>query len=283
MFKIGDRVIVKGTHFLSGRKGTVVLLPNDQGDYSYIGYGFGIEFDEPHSLLHNCRGKTKKDHGTWVMPENLELLKSEKKVKEKTMFKIGDRVRVIKFFCCAANVGDEGIIRALPGDSGSKVTFPHCYAVEFPLSKIGHDCNGKVPSRRGFWLPPECLELIKPKPKSEKIVITHDGKTTLARLYEGKTVVKSAEAKCHPRDEFKFTEGAKIAFERLTKEEPPFKVGDVVKVKAAEYHYFIDGTIGRVIEVYEDGLEVKSYSPDKDSVIKQRIDFEDCEKVKGNA
>ena len=138
------------------------------------------------------------------------------------MFKVGDRVRVIKKFCCAAKEGDEGIIRALPGDSGSKYTFPHCYAVEFPLSRIGHDCNGKVPSGGGFWLPPECLELIKPK--AEKIVITHDGKTTLARLYDGKTVVKSAEAKCGPRDEFSFIEGARLAFERLMgeeREDPP--------------------------------------------------------------
>lgn len=50
---------------------------------------------------------------------------------------------------------------------------------------------------------------------NNKIVITTDGKTTLARLYDGNNVIKSAEAKCSPDDEFDFSTGAKIAFERL--------------------------------------------------------------------
>lgn len=49
-----------------------------------------------------------------------------------------------------------------------------------------------------------------------KIVITTDERTTLARLYDGNNVIKSAEAKCSPDDEFDFSTGAKIAFERLT-------------------------------------------------------------------
>lgn len=53
-----------------------------------------------------------------------------------------------------------------------------------------------------------------------KILITTDGTTTLARLYEGKKVVKSAEAKYNPADlatfPFDFTEGAGWAFEKLT-------------------------------------------------------------------
>lgn len=51
---------------------------------------------------------------------------------------------------------------------------------------------------------------------NNKIVIETDGKTTLARLYDGNNVIKSAEAKCSPDDEFDFLTGAKIAFERLT-------------------------------------------------------------------
>lgn len=63
---------------------------------------------------------------------------------------------------------------------------------------------------------PEQLRLLPP---TQKIVITTDGKTTLARMYEGKTVIKSAEAKCSPADEFDFNLGAKIAFGRLMKGE----------------------------------------------------------------
>ena len=137
------------------------------------------------------------------------------------MFKIGDKVRVIKDYC-SAKEGDEGIIKALPGKNGNRGVWEDCYSVDFPAwdcSSRGHSCGHTVPSGKGQWVKPECLELIKPK--VEKIVITHDGKTTLARLYEDNKVVKSAEANCDPRDEFKFIEGAKIALERLTEEEPP--------------------------------------------------------------
>lgn len=53
----------------------------------------------------------------------------------------------------------------------------------------------------------------------QKILITTDGKTTLARLYEGGKVIKSAEAKCGPDDTYSFDTGAKLAFERLTQPE----------------------------------------------------------------
>ena len=56
-------------------------------------------------------------------------------------------------------------------------------------------------------------------PDTNKIVITTDGKTTLARLYDGKRVVKSAEAKCAPSDTFDFATGAKLAFDRLMRPE----------------------------------------------------------------
>lgn len=50
----------------------------------------------------------------------------------------------------------------------------------------------------------------------QKIVISHDGKTTTAELYDGKKVVKTATARCCPSDEFDFNIGAAIALERLT-------------------------------------------------------------------
>lgn len=56
------------------------------------------------------------------------------------------------------------------------------------------------------------LKLIADFPK---IVITTDGKTTLARLYDGKKVIKTAEAHCSPDDKFDFSVGANWAMERL--------------------------------------------------------------------
>lgn len=75
----------------------------------------------------------------------------------------------------------------------------------------------------------------------EKIVITHDGKTTTATKYcaDGSTV--TATARCAPEDEFNFEFGAKLALERLTeKTAPPVEcrvvdrkaeVGDYIRLK----------------------------------------------------
>ena len=49
-----------------------------------------------------------------------------------------------------------------------------------------------------------------------KIVITTDGKTTRAALYDGHKLIREAKAICSKDDTFDFEEGAKIAFERLT-------------------------------------------------------------------
>lgn len=67
-----------------------------------------------------------------------------------------------------------------------------------------------------------------------KIVITTDGNETIARLYEGDKVIKSATAKCSPDDTFNFETGARMAFDRLFAEEkkeekPKFEVGKMYK------------------------------------------------------
>lgn len=71
--------------------------------------------------------------------------------------------------------------------------------------------------------------------KEHKIVITTDGKETIALLYRGSTVVESAVSKCNPEDTFDFITGASLAFDRLVKEvtkEAEFKSGDKCKVVA---------------------------------------------------
>ena len=81
----------------------------------------------------------------------------------------------------------------------------------------------------------------------KKIVITSDGEKTLARLYDGNKVIKTATAKCSPDDKFSFETGAKIAFERLfdseEKEEPKHFNGKAVCVN--KYGGF---TIGKIYE-----------------------------------
>lgn len=85
-----------------------------------------------------------------------------------------------------------------------------------------------------------------------KIVITTDGNTTLARLYENNKVIKTATAKCSPEDEFDFNVGAELAFNRLIgkpcgKEEPKPKYynGKAVCVKTFDS----DFTVGKVYAI----------------------------------
>ena len=51
--------------------------------------------------------------------------------------------------------------------------------------------------------------------RTKKIVITTDGKTTTAKMYDGKSCIKVSEARCCPSDSFDFQTGAEIAFNRL--------------------------------------------------------------------
>ena len=80
-----------------------------------------------------------------------------------------------------------------------------------------------------------------------KIVITSDGEKTLARLYDGNKVIKTATAKCSPDDKFSFETGAKIAFERLfnseEKEEPKYFNGKAVCVYGE-----LGFTVGKIYE-----------------------------------
>ena len=88
-----------------------------------------------------------------------------------------------------------------------------------------------------------------------KIVITTNGKETLARLYEDGEVKKSAKAECSPDDTFDFSFGAKLAFERLTKPTPKFRAGDKVigNAKAERYCITMKDRRGTVEKVNPDG------------------------------
>ena len=109
------------------------------------------------------------------------------------------------------------------------------------VSKIGIGVNSKY-----FDLDTEC---------NQKIVITSDGKTTLARLYQNNSVVKTAKAKCSPDDEFDFEHGANLAYSRLmdlelvtAEEKPSFKNGDRVRITAnTNGHHFEIGSVVTII------------------------------------
>ena len=96
----------------------------------------------------------------------------------------------------------------------------------------------------GWFWPENCIAGLACE---KKIVITTDGAETLARLYEGNKVIKTATAKCSPDDKFSFETGAEIAFERLfdseEKEEPKYFNGKAVCV-----HRELGFTAGKIYE-----------------------------------
>ena len=135
-------------------------------------------------------------------------------------FKVGDRVRVVReSLSHGAKEGMTGLIVVKTGK---------CFGVRFDNAFAdGHSLYGECEDGYGQWMVGEDLELIG---DNHKIVIISDGKTTLARLYEGKKVVKHAQAKCSPDDEFDFTKGAKIAFERLSNSSKKIVEGERYKI-----------------------------------------------------
>lgn len=161
----------------------------------------------------------------------------------------------------------------------------------FTVGKVYDVVNGTITNDNGFTYTSDgCVEWLGGWYKFErvgndthKIVITTDGKTTTARLFDGKELVRKAEAKCSPDDKFDFMVGAELAMERLMDKKPvnPFKVGDFVKIKSndSKYHYFPVGSTGRVIKADTDGTcEVDGFF-DNGNRGNQWIHIEELEKI----
>lgn len=97
-----------------------------------------------------------------------------------------------------------------------------------------------------------------------KIVITTEGDTVLARLYDGKKVLEETKATCSKDDKFVFAIGAQLAFDRLLGNEPKKEewfTGKMVRVRDLP----ICGTlnIGKVYR-FENGYETdRNGKPDR--------------------
>ena len=69
-----------------------------------------------------------------------------------------------------------------------------------------------------YWDDDMIAGLVKPKQKKEsglRVVIRFGGNLTTARMIRGGTVVKTATARCSPKDQYSHAEGARVAMERL--------------------------------------------------------------------
>lgn len=114
------------------------------------------------------------------------------------------------------------------------------------LEDIGEPCTGLGWAWGEDWI--DCLV------DDFKIVITTEGSTVLARLYEGKKVLEEAKATCSKDDKFVFGTGAQLAFDRLLGNEPKKEewfTGKMVRTVS------VFGTLypGGKVYYYKDGYE----------------------------
>nr|DAF83359.1 MAG TPA: hypothetical protein [Caudoviricetes sp.] len=113
------------------------------------------------------------------------------------------------------------------------------------LEDIGEPCTGLGWAWGEDW--------IEGRANDFKIVITTEGDSVLARLYEGKKVLEEAKATCSKDDKFVFGTGAQLAFDRLLGNEPKKEewfTGKMVRVhdltladcsSKGKVYYFKDG------------------------------------------
>lgn len=113
------------------------------------------------------------------------------------------------------------------------------------LEDIGEPCTGLGWAWGEDWI--DCLV------DDFKIVITTEGDSVLARLYEGKKVLEATKATCSKDDKFVFSIGAQLAFDRLLGNEPKKEewfTGKMVRVRdltladcssKGKVYYFKDG------------------------------------------
>lgn len=135
-----------------------------------------------------------------------EQRKYELESEENNMkYKVGDKVRIVSEWDNSCHQNSEG---KMDKWLGKVMTIrAHRYGCSYKMKEDETEHRGD-----GWLWNENCIAGLACE---KKIVITSDGEKTLARLYDGKKVVKTATAKCSPDDKFDFETGATIAFERL--------------------------------------------------------------------
>ena len=122
-------------------------------------------------------------------------------------YKVGDKVRVRKDLIYGNIYDGYTVLADMLGYGGKEVTIAAVHPDHYHI-KENHGIR--------LW-----TDKMFESACAEKIVITTDGVTTTARKYDGKKLIKEAKAVCSKDDTFNFDVGAKLAIERLMKEDKP--------------------------------------------------------------
>ncbi len=178
-------------------------------------------------------------------------------------FKVGDKVRVKEWKDVLKECGvdkdhSSGVVyliaKAVADVCGLVFTVTECNETLRYYSVSGHN---RFCEKTELQLIEEVLEPFC----DARILITTNGKETLARLYEDGEVKKSAKAECSLDDTFDFSFGAKLAFERLIKTTPAKiilgKKYRVIGNTGPRHHYNL-GEIVTPIEIDSDSAYYES-------------------------
>lgn len=130
-------------------------------------------------------------------------------------YKVGDRVRIVNH-----RTRNMSVFGDMDKWFGKTMTIRRILPLGYLMVEDREEncCEG------WYWDDDMIAGLVKPKKENGlRVVIRFDGNVTTATLIRGGTVVKTATARCSPKDQYRHLEGARVAMERLfsKKEEQP--------------------------------------------------------------
>lgn len=205
-------------------------------------------------------------------------------------YKVGDKVRIV------SERPDEHWNPQMDKWLGRVMTIRsdevHCHNGEHFGYKMEEDQNSENPFG-WYWWDDMISGLVEPEREPYTVELRFDGMITTATLKRGGRDVKTAEARCNPKDTYSRAEGARVAVERLfekkreedkpkesKREQGKPKVGDkfvVVQKRYIPHHSF---AIGDIVTLEAIGAMDNIYCLGKKS---QFVDYRDLKPYKENA
>ena len=171
-------------------------------------------------------------------------------------YKVGDKVRIV-----SKRPDAFGFTDMMEKYLGETLTVTKVHESPYGLPTYNFAEATSVSSRVYHWNFCEdwISGLAEPEREPCTVELRFDGMITTATLKRGGRDVKTAEARCNPKDTYSRAEGARVAVERLfekkRKEDKP-KIGDkfVVTVKGGKFdHGFGIGDIVTLVRIQQDG------------------------------
>ena len=179
-------------------------------------------------------------------------------------YKVGDKVRIVserpKDFAYTDNMGKYLGKTFIVSMVEWHPLFGNLYSLEGAIIERGA-CAGSSWVFKESWI----SGLAEPEREPCTVELRFDGMITTAVLKRGGRDVKTAEARCNPKDTYSRAEGARVAVERLfekkRKEDKPEKytpkVGDRFLVVSNPSHYC--SSVGKIVTLYDNSVSIKLY------------------------